>query len=250
MRECKVCTQRPFNKIPPIRPIVAEAKGSNSSLDSQTLISEEDFLLTILSEIKNEKENLEETYDISETISDVYDLQEMNSDSDEWQKINNIADEQENTKVIKIEDKVHKTIHQSPILDIQTNYNIIQNRMQQKCRTKYDQIFNPGELVKVRIPDIDSQKMNCQSLPCKIIQKMTNHDLYQIACQFGVLEHWYPVGELDPLETSDDPSLDVVPLNTTISLKQACFMHRFSQYSRQIDEFGENSKMNLLHIKR
>ncbi|RIB20095.1 hypothetical protein C2G38_2035549 [Gigaspora rosea] len=208
-----------------------------------------DFQPTIISEINNEIENFEENYDDSDTILDVDDLQEMNSDADEWPEINNSADKQKNTNIIKIEDRLHETFHQSAILNIQRNYDIIQNRMQQKYRTKHDQKFNPGDLVKVHIPDIDRQNIDCQSLPCKIIQKMPNYNLYQLACQFGILEHWYPADELELLEASDYPSLDVVPLNTTISLRQASFKQSLFQSSRQIDEFGENSKMKLSYIK-
>ncbi|CAG8619092.1 29952_t:CDS:2 [Gigaspora margarita] len=52
------------------------------------------------------------------------------------------------------------------------------------------------------------------------------------------------------LEINNNYSLlDVVPLNTTISLKQASFKQRSSRSSRQIDEFGDNSKMKLSYIK-
>ncbi|CAG8513182.1 41892_t:CDS:2 [Gigaspora margarita] len=82
------------------------AKGSDSSLDGQALISEMDFQPTILSEINNEIENIEETYDDSDTICDMDDLQEMNSDEDEWHEMNNSADEQEHNNAMKIEDRM------------------------------------------------------------------------------------------------------------------------------------------------
>ncbi|RIB24394.1 hypothetical protein C2G38_2139277 [Gigaspora rosea] len=221
----------------------SSAKGSVSSLNDQTLISEMDLQPTIISEFNNEIENIEETYDDSDTISDMGDLQEINSDADVWYEMDNSADEQTNINFIKIEDRMHETT-------FQRNYDLKQNRMQPKYRTKHDQIFKPGELVKLQIPDIDRQNIDCQFLPCKIIQKMPNYNSYQIACQFGVLDHWYPASELEPLDTSNYFSLGVVPLNTTISLRQASFKQRLSRSSSQIDEFHKNNQMNLLHIKR
>ncbi|CAG8542524.1 9383_t:CDS:1, partial [Cetraspora pellucida] len=63
-------------------------------------------------------------------------------------------------------------------------------------------------------------KIHHQSLPCKIIQK-------KLAGQFDVLEDWYSTSELEPLETSNYPPLNVVPLNSTISLWQAGFKQNF-----------------------
>lgn len=93
--------------------------------------------------------------------------------------------------------------------------------MEARYKTKRNRAYEPGEFVKIRIPDIDKLKMDRRLLPCKILQKKHNRDSYQIGCKFGILDHWYPANELEPLGTSDYPDLDVVPLNITLSLRQA-----------------------------
>ena len=118
--------------------------------------------------------------------------------------------------------------------------------MQQKYRTKRGRIFKPGELVKIHIPNIDRQKMDRRSLPCKIIQKKPSRDWYYVACLYGIIERWYSASDLEPLETSDYPLLDVVPLNKMISLRQAGLKQRLSRSSKQSEEFGESS----LHYER
>ncbi|CAG8686946.1 9502_t:CDS:2, partial [Cetraspora pellucida] len=72
-------------------------------------------------------------------------------------------------------------------IEIKTNKN---KTMEIKYKTKRNRIFEPGNLVKISIPHIDKKKMDKKSLPCKIIQKKTNQDSYQVACKFGVLENW------------------------------------------------------------
>lgn len=116
--------------------------------------------------------------------------------------------------------------------------------MEKKYKTKRQRVFEPGEFVKICIPNVDKLKMHRRSLPCKILQKRPDRDSYQVACQFGVLENWYPASELEPLGTSDYPALDIVPLNNTISLRQAAFRQN-SHSSRQINNyegFGDNSQ--------
>ncbi|CAG8847106.1 36155_t:CDS:1, partial [Racocetra persica] len=51
--------------------------------------------------------------------------------------------------------------------------------------------------------DIDKKKMSQRSLPCKVIQKKPNIDSYQVACQYGIFENWYPASEIELLGTSD-----------------------------------------------
>ncbi|CAG8511360.1 10649_t:CDS:2, partial [Cetraspora pellucida] len=88
----------------------------------------------------------------------------------------------------------------------------------EKWRANSNKLFN-----EIRVFDINKLKMDRWSLPCKIIQKRPDRDSYQVACQFEILEHWYPANELEPLGTLNYPALDVVPLNNMISLQQASF---------------------------
>ncbi|CAG8538565.1 8514_t:CDS:2, partial [Cetraspora pellucida] len=117
----------------------------------------------------------------------------------------------------------HETVRQSAILNIKRNRELIRSRMEDKYKIKCNRTFEIGEFVKIRIPDIDKNKMSQRSLPCKILQKKTNIDSYQVACQYGILENWYLASEIEPLGTLDYPSLNVVPLNKFISLRQASF---------------------------
>ncbi|RIB28319.1 hypothetical protein C2G38_1524005 [Gigaspora rosea] len=95
--------------------------------------------------------------------------------------------------------------------------------MEKEYKTKRGRIFDIGELVKIRVPDVDKLNMVQRYLPCKILQKNPNYDAYQVACQFGVLENWYSASELEPLGAPDYPALDIVPLNNSISLRKASF---------------------------
>ena len=61
--------------------------------------------------------------------------------------------------------------------------------MEKRHKTKCTLTLNPGDLVKIRIPDIDKQKIDRCSLPCKVIQKKPNLDSYQVECMFGILDN-------------------------------------------------------------
>ncbi|RIB17358.1 hypothetical protein C2G38_2037799 [Gigaspora rosea] len=98
----------------------------------------------------------------------------------------------------------YESIQRSPILTIKKNHEYIRS----KNNTKRGRVFEPGELVKIRVPDVDDLKMDRRSLPCKILQKKPNRDAYRIVCQFGVLESWYSASELESLGTPDYPALD------------------------------------------
>ncbi|CAG8783571.1 14178_t:CDS:2, partial [Cetraspora pellucida] len=103
----------------------------------------------------------------------------------------------------------HKTVRQSAILNIKRNWELIRNRMEETYKVKRNRTFESGDFIKIRIPDIDKNKMSRRSLPCKVLQKKPNIDSYQVACQYGILEHWYPASELELLGTPDYPSLNV-----------------------------------------
>lgn len=93
--------------------------------------------------------------------------------------------------------------------------------MEAKYNIKRNRVYEPGDLVKIRIPTIDKLKMDRKSLPCKVLQKKPNCDSYQIACKFGILDNWYSANELEPLGTPDYPDLNIVPLNNMLSLREA-----------------------------
>ncbi|RIB00189.1 hypothetical protein C2G38_2150949 [Gigaspora rosea] len=131
----------------------------------------------------------------------------------------------------------HESIRPSAILNNQ-------KKREKEYKTKRGRVFELGELVKIRVTDVDKLKMDQRSLPCKILQKKTNFDAYQVACQFGVLENWYSASELEPLDTSDYPELEVVPLNNSISLREASFKQnnlRLSPFTRQATQLSQSS---------
>ncbi|RIB17955.1 hypothetical protein C2G38_2141329 [Gigaspora rosea] len=131
----------------------------------------------------------------------------------------------------------HESIRPSAILNNQKKH-------EKEYKTKRGRVFELGELVKIRVTDVDKLKMDQRSLPCKILQKKTNFDAYQVACQFGVLENWYSASELEPLDTPDYPALEVVPLNNSISLREASFKQnnlRLSPFTRQATQLSQSS---------
>ncbi|CAG8824015.1 13901_t:CDS:2, partial [Gigaspora margarita] len=131
----------------------------------------------------------------------------------------------------------HESIRQSAILNIKKNREYIHCKMEKKYRVKRRRVFKPGELV-------DKLKMDQRSLPCKILQKIPNHEAYQVACQFGVLENWYSASELELLGIPDYPALDVVPLNNSISLRKASFKQnnlRLSPSTRQATQLSQSN---------
>ena len=50
-------------------------------------------------------------------------------------------------------------VRKSAILNVKRNHEYIRNKMQMKYKTKHEWRFESGEFVKIRIPDIDKQKM-------------------------------------------------------------------------------------------
>ncbi|CAG8541614.1 17647_t:CDS:2 [Cetraspora pellucida] len=84
----------------------------------------------------------------------------------------------------------NEVLDEITILNIKKHREYIRNKMQKQYKTKRERIF-------------------------------------ESACQFGILENWYPANELEPLGTPDYPALDVVPLNNTISLRQAIFRQNY-----------------------
>ncbi|CAG8775700.1 7491_t:CDS:1, partial [Acaulospora morrowiae] len=46
-------------------------------------------------------------------------------------------------------------------------------------------------------------------------------DSYQVGYKFGILNNWYSANELELLSTLDYLNLNIVPLNNTLSLREA-----------------------------
>ncbi|CAG8716800.1 21283_t:CDS:2 [Gigaspora margarita] len=137
----------------------------------------------------------------------------------------------------------HESIQLSAILNNKKDREYIRSNIEKEYKTKRGRVFELGELVKIRVPDVDKLTMDQRSLPCKILQKQPNCDAYQVACQFGVLENWYSASELEPLGTSDYPALEVVPLNILISLREASFKQnnlRLSPFTRQATQRSQS----------
>ncbi|CAG8801949.1 23656_t:CDS:2, partial [Gigaspora margarita] len=55
--------------------------------------------------------------------------------------------------------KLTRPSFESAILNIKRNQELIRSRMEDKYRVKRNRTFEPGEFIKIRIPDIDKNKM-------------------------------------------------------------------------------------------
>ncbi|CAG8612943.1 2387_t:CDS:2 [Cetraspora pellucida] len=75
------------------------------------------------------------------------------------------------------------------------------------------------DLVRISIPKIDRFGVDRPSLSCKIIEKPMA-DKYRLGSKFGIIDVCFSVGELDPLNTSEFPELDIIP-STNISVREA-----------------------------
>ncbi|RIB02457.1 hypothetical protein C2G38_2149994 [Gigaspora rosea] len=121
---------------------------------------------------------------------------------------------------------VQVSLYQYNSIDLENNYadNLLdetfQNYKSYDVLSQTDTILE-GNMVKIRIPDIDKLKLDRRSLPCKIIQKKPESDMYQIGCKFGILDVWYSANELEPLGTNEYPALGIIPLGTSVSLRNA-----------------------------
>ncbi|CAG8742151.1 8964_t:CDS:1, partial [Cetraspora pellucida] len=126
----------------------------------------------------------------------------------------------------------HEIIRNAALLNVERNREFIKNKMEAKYKTKRNRTYEPGDLVKIRIPTIDKLKMDRRSLPCKVLQKKPNCDSYQVACKFGILDNWYSANELEPLGTPDYPDLNIVPLTNTLSLREASVRQNLTRPTR------------------
>lgn len=83
--------------------------------------------------------------------------------------------------------------------------------------------FSVGECVKISIPKIDRNSTDRIFLFCKIINILGN-DMFQLSCQFGIIEICYSSAELEPLENQDIPELSGALPTNRISLREAARM--------------------------
>ncbi|CAG8696295.1 7977_t:CDS:2, partial [Cetraspora pellucida] len=93
----------------------------------------------------------------------------------------------------------HKSLRDAAIKHVKKNRQVIRNIMGKRHKTKRSLNLNPGDFVKIRVPNIDKQRIDRRALPYK----------------------WYPANELEPLGTNEYPALDIIPLGAFISLRNA-----------------------------
>lgn len=79
--------------------------------------------------------------------------------------------------------------------------------------------YEKNDLVILAIPKIDRSNTDRPTLPCKIIEKLSNGK-YKLGCKNGILENFFEANELMPLEAIVFPELDQIPLNK-ISIRNA-----------------------------
>jgi hypothetical protein len=84
----------------------------------------------------------------------------------------------------------------------------------------HKQVYNTGDLVKVHVAKIDRGPGDCNVLPCKIVKALPNN-MYNLACQFGVLENVFAATEILPLGPLDFPELESPPMDTVVTLVEA-----------------------------
>ncbi|CAG8622095.1 5420_t:CDS:2, partial [Cetraspora pellucida] len=179
---------------------------SSSSSDSSTLVSETDSQSTIESELNNDVESSEINLFYFEEIQQ--DNSNINSNTDK--KINsnaNYINDDVNNKINSDTDKANSNV------SINFNSDIDEERYSNMDK---DEAKN-GQLI----------------FTLQDHSKKPNHDSYQVAFQFRMLENWYSASELELLETSNYPLLDVVLLNNMISLRQVGIKQRLSQTSKK-----------------
>ncbi|CAG8441798.1 14960_t:CDS:2 [Cetraspora pellucida] len=116
----------------------------------------------------------------------------------------------------------HAQLREAANRHVTQNRQMIQNIMEKRYKTKKRTLnLKPGDLMKIRIPEIDRLKMDRRALPCKVIQKKPNCDSYQVGCKFGILDTWFSANELELLGTDKFPELDIIPMGKFISLRNA-----------------------------
>jgi hypothetical protein len=81
-------------------------------------------------------------------------------------------------------------------------------------------IHKVGDLVKVQIAKIDRGPCDRNALPCKIASVLENN-MYQLVCQFGVLQHAFTAGEILPLGPQEFPELEEPPMDQEVTLVEA-----------------------------
>jgi hypothetical protein len=108
----------------------------------------------------------------------------------------------------------------------------MRNQMTKNNKRKRE--FGIGECVKISIPKIDRNSTDRIFVFCKIINVLGN-DMFQLSCQFGIIEMCYSSAELEPLENQDVPELSGTLPTKRISLREA---------ARKQSAFNEDNNNN------
>lgn len=96
-----------------------------------------------------------------------------------------------------------------------------------KRNKKFANNYTIGDLVQIKIPEIDRTHSDRKILPCKILEVLEN-DTYRIGSKSGIIRVTYNVNELLPLGPDIFPELDDIP-STFISIREASIMQSSSQ---------------------
>jgi len=124
-----------------------------------------------------------------------------------------------------LEDVTNDPIYQHKIYRRLANDNLERYhiRMEHSMDAKYrinKRNYKVGDLVKVHIAKIDCGPGDRSALPCKVA-KVLDNNIYQLVCQFGILQNAFMAGEVLPLGPQEFLELEDPPMDTTITLVEA-----------------------------
>ena len=131
--------------------------------------------------------------------------------------------------LIDITNKISSTPLQEAVTT--TNHKILRGAARRDLEIYTDKMVNQmnkgkkrpnqyeiNDLVRISVPKIDRFGVNRPTLPCKILEKISNQ--YRLGCKFGVINVLYSAGEIDFLGTEQFPELNEIPTNE-ITLREA-----------------------------
>ncbi|CAB4401073.1 unnamed protein product [Rhizophagus irregularis] len=98
--------------------------------------------------------------------------------------------------------------------------------------------YEVGDLVRISVPKIDRFGTDRPTLPCKILEKI--NDQYRLGSQFGqfgVINIFYSLGEIDPLGVNQFPELETIPTNL-ITVREAARLQNVGSTTGTICNWG------------
>jgi hypothetical protein len=113
-------------------------------------------------------------------------------------------------------------------------------------KNKRKKNFSIGDCVKIQVPKIDRQSTHRKYLLCKIINIF--EEMYQLACQSGILDICYSAADLEYVDNQDIPELQKTSI-TRISVREAARLQNITSQNNNGNNTVCNCKRNKCQTK-